>query len=119
MRLAQLKPRVAAAAALILATAGVAVQGRQQPASEGARQEAKTAPPPAAGVGAAGSGLAARRALARVRLTLVDEVQAMLHGLARNGRVDFASPSFSIWEAASWRRFASREPGRPRSLRRR
>ena len=48
MWLARLKPLVAVAAALILATAGVAVQGRQQPAPEEAREQAKTAPPPAA-----------------------------------------------------------------------
>ena len=52
MWLARLKPLVAVAAALILATAGVAVQGRQQPAPEGAREQAKTAPPPTAGAGA-------------------------------------------------------------------
>ena len=40
MWLARLKPLVAVAAALILATAGVAVQGRQQPAPEGAREQA-------------------------------------------------------------------------------
>ena len=45
MWLARLKPLVAVAAALILATAGVAVQGRQQPAPEGAQEQAKTAPP--------------------------------------------------------------------------
>ena len=53
MWLARLKPLVAVAAALILATAGVAVQGRQQPAPEGAREQAKTASPPTAGAGAA------------------------------------------------------------------
>ena len=37
MWLTRLKPLVAVAAALILTTAGVAVQGRQQPAPEGAR----------------------------------------------------------------------------------
>ena len=49
MWLARLKPLVAVAAALILATAGVAVQGRQKPAPEGAREQAKPAPPPKAG----------------------------------------------------------------------
>jgi putative ABC transport system permease protein len=42
MWLARLKPLVAVAAALILTTAGVAVQGRQQPAPEGARKQAPT-----------------------------------------------------------------------------
>ena len=49
--LARLKPLMAVATALILATAGVAVQGRQQPAPEGAREQAKNAPPPKAGAG--------------------------------------------------------------------
>ncbi len=49
MWLARLKPLVAVAAALILATAGFAVHGRQQPAPEEAREQAKTAPPPIAG----------------------------------------------------------------------
>ncbi len=35
--LARLKPLVTVAAALILATAGLAVEGRQKPATEGAR----------------------------------------------------------------------------------
>ena len=48
MWLARLKPVIAVAAALILATAGVAVMGRQQPAPEGAGEQAKTAPAPAA-----------------------------------------------------------------------
>jgi len=40
MWLTRLKPLVAVAAALILTTAGVAVQGRQQPTPEGARKQA-------------------------------------------------------------------------------
>ncbi len=40
MWLTRLKPLVAVAAALILTTAGVAVQGRQQPAPEGPRKQA-------------------------------------------------------------------------------
>ncbi len=71
MWLARLKPLVAVAAALILATAGVAVQGRQQPAPQGAREQAKTAPPPIAGAGAAAPAvpnIAANRALAREQL---------------------------------------------------
>ena len=72
MWLARLKPPVAVAAALILATAGVAVQGRQQPAPEGAREQAKTAPPPTAGAGAAAvPDTAANRALATEQLALI------------------------------------------------
>ena len=95
MWLARLKPLVAVAAALILATAGVAVQGRQQPAPEGAREQAKTAPPPTAGAGgAAVPDMAANRALAREQLALIDEALAMLHQLARNARIEYRRPAF-------------------------
>ncbi|MDR3637714.1 MAG: sigma-70 family RNA polymerase sigma factor [Isosphaeraceae bacterium] len=98
MWLARLKPLVAVAAALILATAGVAVQGRQQPAAEGAREQAKTAPPPAAGAGGAGvPDIAANQALAREQLTLIDNALVVLHKLAQNGRIRVADPSFSLW----------------------
>ena len=49
MWLARLKPLIAVAAVLILATAGVAVQGRQSPCPREAREQAKPAAPPAAG----------------------------------------------------------------------
>ena len=49
MWLAKLKPLVAVVAALTLATAGVAIGGRQQPAVEEAREQTKTAPAPRAG----------------------------------------------------------------------
>jgi hypothetical protein len=91
MRLARLKPLVAVAADLILATAGVAVQARQKPAPEGAREQAKTAPPPTAGAGAAAPAvpeLAANRALAREQLVLIDEALATLHRLAQDARVE-------------------------------
>ena len=95
MWLARLKPLVAVAAALILATAGVAVQGRQQPAPEGAREQAKTAPPPTAGAGAAAvPDMAANRALAREQLALIDEALAMLHQLARNAQNRYRRPVF-------------------------
>jgi RNA polymerase sigma factor (sigma-70 family) len=102
MWLARLKPLVAVAAALILTTAGVAGQGRQQqPAPEEARGQAKTAPPPTAGAGAAGAvpdmDLAANRALARQQLALIDEAWEMLHQMARNSRINIADPSFSLW----------------------
>ena len=101
MWLARLKPLAAVAAALILATAGVAVQGRQQPAPEGARAQAKAVPRPRAGAGIAAPAapdIAANRALAREQLALIDEALAMLHQLARSGRVSITAPSFSIWE---------------------
>jgi hypothetical protein len=96
--LARPKPRVAVAAALILATAGVAVQGLQQPAAEGAREQAKPAPPPtAAAGGAAVPETAANRALARKQLALIDDALATLHRLAQNGRVSISDPRFSLW----------------------
>ncbi len=45
MWLARLKPLVAVAAALVLATAGVAVHGRQNPAPDGAQEKPNTALP--------------------------------------------------------------------------
>ena len=45
MWLARLKPLVAVAATLIVATVGVAVQGRQQPSPEGVREQARNTPP--------------------------------------------------------------------------
>jgi hypothetical protein len=102
MWLARLRPRVAVTAALILATAGVAVQGRQQPAPERAREQAKTAAPPTAGAGgAAMPDIAANRALAREQLALIDQALDALHTLARFPRgekTSFADPSFSLWE---------------------
>ena len=101
MWLARLKPLVAVAAALILATAGVAVQGRQKPAPEGAREQAKTAPPPTAGAGAAAPAVPdveANRALAREQLALIDGALATLHQMARNARIRLGDPSFSLWE---------------------
>ena len=96
MWLARLKPLAAVAAALILATAGVAVQGRQKPAPEGASEQAKTARPQAVGAGVVPD-MAANRALARKQLALIEEALAVLHNLARNGRVSVGDPSFSLW----------------------
>lgn len=97
---ARLKPLPAVAAALILATAGVAVRGHQQPAPEGAREQAKTTSPPGAGTGAAaaaaGSELAANRALAREQLALIDRARDMVHRLWQNGRAEYSS--LEIWD---------------------
>ncbi len=99
MWLARLRMLVAVAVALILATAGVAVQGRQQPAPEGAREQAKTAPPPTAGAGgAAVPDMAANRALAREQLALIDKALELLHQSNQAGSTKFAAPSFPIWE---------------------
>jgi hypothetical protein len=98
MWLARLKPLAAIAAALFLATAGVAVQGRQQPAPEGAREQPKTAPAPTAGAGgAAVPDLSANRALAREQLALIDNAVADLQRLARLGEIRFGDPAFSLW----------------------
>ena len=98
MWLARLRPLVAVTAALILATAGVAVQGRQQPAPEGAGEQAKTAPPPTAGAGGATvPEMAANRALARKQLALIDTALATLHQLAQTARVSLSDPRFSLW----------------------
>jgi RNA polymerase sigma factor (sigma-70 family) len=100
MWLARLKPFVAVAAALVLATAAVAVHGRQQsaPAQERARDQAKPAPPPAAGAAAAAvPAIAANQALARQQLALIDQALATLHRLVQEARIDPSDPSFSLW----------------------
>ena len=82
-------------------TAGVAVQGRQQPAPEGARGQAKAAPAPIVGAGGAPLAVpdkAANRALASQQLALIDAALATMHGLARNARFSFGDPAFSLWE---------------------
>jgi hypothetical protein len=93
MWLARLKPLAAVATALILATAGVAVQGRQGPAPEQEREQAKTATPPTAAV----PDIAANQALAREQLAIIDKVLAILHNLAQNGEFPISDSSFSVW----------------------
>ncbi len=99
MWLARLKPLVAVAATLILATVGVAVQGRQQSAPEGAREQARTARPPTAGAGGAALAVPdpeeANRAIARQQLALIDEAWTFLHDLYANARID--NPPFGMW----------------------
>jgi hypothetical protein len=102
MWLARLKPLAAVAAALILATAGVTVVGRQQsaPAPARERKQAKTPPPPAAGAGGgalAVPDLAANRALARQQLALIDAALALMHSLAQNARIDIATAPLGLW----------------------
>ena len=113
MWLTRLKPLVAVAAALILATAGVAVQGRQQPAPEGAREQAKTAAPPTAGSGgAAVPDMAANRALAREQLALTDtELKSYLrsdrYGAAQIDRIFSGSRQTALQASAAPSRSAS------------
>ena len=90
MGLARLKVLAAVAAALTLATAGVAVQARQKPGSDPA--PAQAAPPPAAA-----PDLAVSRALAREQLALIDEAWAMQRELARNARMEINDALFSLW----------------------
>jgi hypothetical protein len=93
------KPLIAVTLALILATAGVAVQGRQEPDPEKAVEQTKTTPPPKAGSGTAiaAPDVVADRALARKQLALIDEALEMLHQLGRNSRISLADPAFSLW----------------------
>jgi hypothetical protein len=94
MWLARLKPLVAVAAAVILATAGVAVQGRQGPAPEREREQANTAPPPAA---AAVPDLAANQALAREQLAIIDKALFILHAIGKVARISMSDASFAVW----------------------
>jgi RNA polymerase sigma factor (sigma-70 family) len=95
MWLARLKPLAAVAAALILVTAGVAVQGRQGPTPQREREQAKTATPP---TGAAVPDLAASQALAREQLAIIDKALATLHALCKVVRVSLSDASFDVWE---------------------
>lgn len=99
MWLARLRMLAAVAAVLIIATAGVAVQGRSQPAPQGAREKAKTAAPPAAGAGDAAQGdLTVNQALAREQLALIDQALEVLRRLIKDGRISLSDPRFSLWE---------------------
>ncbi len=96
---ARLKPLVAVVAVLVLATAGVAVQGRQGPASEGGPEPAKTAPPPAPSAkAAAGLDVSVNQALAQKQVALIDQVLSIIRKLAQNGRIDLNNPSIDLWE---------------------
>ncbi len=94
---ARLKPLAAVAMVLILATAAVAVQGRQERAGQVNREQARAAPPVAAGPAPAAPELEANRALARQELALIEDAWAMLRKLARNDRLGIADPAFSVW----------------------
>jgi hypothetical protein len=98
MSLSRLK-FVLAVATLVIATAGVAVLGRQQTAPAGQRDGGNAPAPPKAGAGApaAAADNAANQALARQQLALIDDAWATLHQLAQNARISIADPSFSLW----------------------
>jgi hypothetical protein len=101
MSLTRLKPLVAVGAALILAIAGVAVQGRQQPAPQGAQEQVKATPqailPPIGSGAAALPDLAANRALARQQLAVIDEAWAILENLSRSARIDIDGGTIGPW----------------------
>jgi hypothetical protein len=98
MWLARLKPLAAVAAALILTTAGVVVLGRQQPAPERAREQAKTAAPATAGAGGtAVADVAADRALARRQLAVIDEAWDLMVPLAESARIEISTAPFGLW----------------------
>ena len=98
MRLARLKRPVAVTAALILATAGFAVRGRQRPAPGRAGEKVRTAAPAKAGAGGpAVPDMAANRALAREQLALIDQALTMLDRLKLSARIQFSDPRFSLW----------------------
>jgi hypothetical protein len=101
MWLARLKLLAAVAAALVLATAAVAVQERQRPAFEGAREDDNNATRPKAGAGAAAPDVAANRALAKEQLALIDKALEGLRQEARFPRgekIGSGDASFSLWE---------------------
>jgi hypothetical protein len=99
--LARLKPLVAVATILIIATAGVVVQGRQQPTAGGTQGQAKTPtlptktpPDPTA---AAVPDLAADRAIARKQLAVIDEAWAFLKDMYKNARMGVDEESIGPW----------------------
>lgn len=97
LRLGSLLWLTSVVAVAALATAGVAAQGRQRPAPEGAREPAKAAPRPKAGPGAAAPDMPANRALAKEQLALIDKALADLRRLAQNGDISFGDAAFSLW----------------------
>lgn len=98
MWLARLKPLAVVAAAVVLTTAGVAVQGRQQPEAEGIGGRAKAAPPPAVKeANAPTPEIEANRALAREQLALIDQALDVHRRLVQNARAE-SFPGLDIWE---------------------
>jgi hypothetical protein len=96
MWFARPKPLVAVAGALILATAGVAVHGRQQAAPEAAPKQAKTPAPSTAGAGgAAALDIAANRDIAKQQLALIEQAQAAMSARSRTGELSLSD--FSLW----------------------
>lgn len=88
----RLKPLAAAAAAVFLATAGLAARGFQPPAPQGARDEARTTSAPKADAGGE-----AGRALAKEQLVLIDNASEVLRQMAEKGLVETSDPRFALW----------------------
>jgi hypothetical protein len=97
MWLAKFKLLAVVPAILILVTAGVAVHGRQQPASDGASEPARTAPPQKGAEGAAPADVSANRKLAREQLALIDKVLVALNEGVRAGNNRITDAAFTLW----------------------
>ena len=87
--------------ALILTIAGMAGQGRQQPAPGGLPGPVRASPQaPLAPIGAGAAALpepAANRALARQQLAVIDEAWEMLEIMGRNGRIELDGGTIGPW----------------------
>jgi RNA polymerase sigma factor (sigma-70 family) len=101
-----LKPLAVVGGVVILATVGVAVQGRPQPGGQGAPARAKTALPAAKAGSAAGGAaaasanaqvVAANQAIAQKQLVIINQALEVLDTLTRSARVDPADPRFTLW----------------------
>lgn len=101
MWLARPKPMVAVATVLVLAIAGVTVQGRQQSAPGGTQEQAKTPPPPTKTpplpTAAAVPDMAPNQALARKQLAVIDKAWALMEFLAQNARIEIDGGTFGVW----------------------
>src|ERR1700733_9914472 len=101
MSLTRPTPLVAVGVALILTIAGVAVQGRQQPAPQGAQEQVEATPqailPPIDSGAAALPYLAANRALARQQLAVIDKAWTLLEVMHQNGRIEIDGGTIGPW----------------------
>lgn len=92
------KPLIAAAAAMMLTSAGLAVRGYQQPATPGARGETTISPSSRAeAASAVVSDRATSQAVAREQLTLINNATTALKDMARQGLIESSDPRFSLW----------------------
>jgi RNA polymerase sigma-70 factor (ECF subfamily) len=96
-RLAKIKLVAVAPAILILVTAGVAVHGRQQPASDDPPKPAGSALPRKGAEGAAPADVSANHVLAREQLALADKALADLSMRVRVGEIGITDAAFALW----------------------